>query len=59
MELKDFSDSNIDLNSTDKLTYQFICANETITTQQVVDIVDKISTKQGVSVALNRLIEKN
>ena len=58
IELKDFLDPDMDLNGTDKLIYQFLCANETITTQQVVDIVDKISTKQGASVALNRLIDK-
>ena len=59
IELKDFLDPDMDLNGTDKLIYQFLCANETITTQQVVDIVDKISTKQGASVALNRLIDKD
>lgn len=30
-----------------------------ITTQQVVDLVDKISTVQGASVAINRLIDKD
>lgn len=58
LELIDISIPNIDLNKTDQLIYQFIQANGMITTQQVVDIIDTISTMQGASVAINRLINK-
>jgi len=58
INISDISTLEVKMNNTDKLIYQFIVANEMITTQQVVDIIDKISTKQGASVALNRLIEK-
>lgn len=58
LELINISIPNIDLNKTDQLIYQFIQANGMITTQQVVDIIDTISTMQGASVAINRLIKK-
>lgn len=58
INISDMSTLEVKMNNTDKLIYQFIIANEMITTQQVVDIIDKISTKQGASVALNRLIKK-
>ena len=58
MELVDALIPKVDLNKTDQLIYQFVQANGMITTQQVVDIIDTISTTQGASVALNRLIKK-
>ena len=58
MELSDVLVSKIELNSTDQQIYEFIQANKMITTQQVVDMVEKISTLQGASVALKRLMEK-
>lgn len=58
MKLVNISIPKIDLNKTDQLIYRFVQANGMITTQQVVDIVDTISTMQGASVALNRLIKK-
>lgn len=59
MELVDISVPRVDLKRTDQLIYQFVQVNGMITTQQVVDIIDTISTTQGASVALNRLINKN
>lgn len=58
INISDISTLEVKMNDTDKLIYQFIISNEMITTQQVVDIIDKITTKQGASVALNRLIKK-
>lgn len=58
MELSDVLLSKIELNNTDQQIYEFIQANKMITTQQVVDMVEKISTLQGASVALKRLMEK-
>lgn len=58
MKLVNISIPKIDLNKTDQLIYRFVQTNGMITTQQVVDIVDTISTMQGASVALNRLIKK-
>lgn len=52
------STSKLDLNKTDQQIYQFINANGMITTQQVVEIIDRIKTPQGASVAVNRLIKK-
>ena len=48
----------VDLNRTDKRIYQYVRANGMITTQQIVDVIDTISTIQGASVAINRLIKK-
>jgi predicted HTH transcriptional regulator len=45
-------------NETDKLIYEHICTKGFITAQQVVDIT-KITTTQGASVALGRLIKTN
>ena len=59
MELVDVLIPNVDLKKTDQLIYQFVQVNGMITTQQVVDIIDTISTTQGASVAINRLIKKN
>lgn len=41
------------------MIYQYVKANGMITTQQVVDIVDAISTTQGALVAISRLMKKN
>ena len=59
MELIDVFVSNVDLNKTDQLIYEFVQVNGMITTQQVVDIIDTVSTTQGASVAINRLIKKD
>lgn len=59
LDLVDISISNLNLNKTDQLIYQFVQANGIITTQQVVDIIDTITTAQGASVAINRLIKKD
>ena len=58
LNMEDVSKDPVDLNKTDQLIYQFIVMNGMITTQQVVDIIDTITTKQGASVALNRLIDR-
>ena len=54
-----FSDIPLDMidlkNETDKVIYEYICANGFITVHQILDIT-KITTQQGASVALNRLI---
>lgn len=59
IDLVNVLDEKVDLNKTDQLIYQFVQANGMITTQQVVDVVETISTTQGASVAINRLIKKN
>ena len=56
--LSDISTFEVELNKTDQQIYQFVRANKMITTQQVVELVDTISTLQGASVAINRLIDK-
>ena len=56
--LVDISISTVDLKKTDQMIYQFVQTNGMITTQQIVDMVDSISTVQGASVAVNRLIDK-
>ena len=56
--LVDISISTVDLKKTDQMIYQFVQTNGMITTQQSVDMVDSISTVQGASVAVNRLIDK-
>lgn len=58
LDLVDISISTVDLKKTDQLIYQFVQTNGMITTQQIVDMVDSISTVQGASVAVNRLINK-
>lgn len=54
-----FSDIPLDMielkNETDRQIYEYICINGFITVHQVLDIT-KITTQQGASVALNRLI---
>lgn len=59
LDLSDIPSYEVELNKTDQQIYQFVKANKIITTQQVVDLVDKISTVQGASVAINRLIDKD
>lgn len=52
----DISLDMIDLkNETDRQIYEYICTNGFITVHQILDIT-KITTQQGASVALNRLI---
>ena len=58
IELNDISITTADLNRTDQSIYEYVRVNGMITTQQVVDIIDTISTTQGASVAINRLIKK-
>ena len=58
LNFNDMTDEILDLNRTDKLIYQYVRANGMITTQQIVDVIDTISTIQGASVAINRLIKK-
>lgn len=58
LELVDISTATVDLKKTDQLIYQFVQTNGMITTQQIVDMIDSISTTQGASVAVNRLISK-
>jgi len=58
LELDDIPITTVELNQTDQMIYQFVKANNIITTQQVVDISDSISTIQGAVVAINRLIKK-
>lgn len=58
LNFNDMTDEIVDLNRTDKLIYQYVRANGMITTQQIVDVIDTISTIQGASVAINRLIKK-
>lgn len=59
LHVDDISIAEKKLNKTDQLIYQFVQANGLITTQQVLDIIDTISTMQGASVAINRLINKD
>lgn len=58
MNINDIAIHEIAMNKSDRQIYQFIFANGMITTQQMVGIVDAISTTQGASVALNRLMKK-
>ena len=57
-----FSDIPLDMidlkNETDRQIYEYICTNGFITVHQILDIT-KITTQQGASVALNRLIKAN
>ena len=57
-----FSDISLDMidlkNETDRQIYEYICTNGFITVHQILDIT-KITTQQGASVALNRLIRAN
>ena len=58
LNMADVSEEPVDWNKTDRLIHQFIVVNGMMTTQQVVDMIDTITTKQGASVGLNRLIDK-
>lgn len=58
LEFSDIPTIPVVLNKTDQAIYKFASANGMITTQQVVDTIDRISTLQGASVAINRLIQK-
>ena len=59
LELNDISTAVVDLNQTDQLIYQYVKVNGMITTQEVVNTIDTITTVQGASVAMNRLIKKD
>lgn len=59
LELNDISTAVVDLNQTDQLIYQYVKVNGMITTQEVVNTIDTITTVQGASVAINRLIKKD
>ncbi len=57
MTIQDMLETEIILNETDQKIYNFVRANGMITAQQVVEITG-ITTLQGASVALNRMIKK-
>lgn len=58
LELSDFNESEIEFkNETDRQIYNYIKVNGMITAKQVVDNT-RISTQQGASTALNRLIAR-
>lgn len=57
LSLTDTQPKTEKLKATDQLIYDFVCTNGYITSSQVVAIT-QISTLQGASVALNRLIKK-
>lgn len=59
LNFSDMPEVAVELNKTDRTIYEFVLANKMITTQQVVDIVDSISTIQGALRAINRLIQKD
>ena len=58
LDFADMPEMPIELKKTDRIIYEFVLANKMITTQQVVDIVDTISTRQGALRAIKRLIQK-
>ena len=57
MTIQDMLEPEMILNRTDQKIYNYVRANGMITAQQVVDITD-ITTLQGASVALNRMIKR-
>jgi len=57
MTIQDVNTPEIILNETDQKIYDFVKTNGMITSKQVVDITS-ISTLQGASVALNRMIKR-
>lgn len=57
-QMSDMQQTEIEFrNETDRIIYEYVCANGFITTAQVQQIT-RIKTSQGASVALNRLISK-
>ncbi len=59
LELLDMDSPKIEFrNETDKIIYNYICANGLITTKEVIANT-KIKTQQGASVALMRLISRD
>lgn len=57
-EMSDMQQPEIEFrNKTDRIIYEYVCANGFITTAQVKQIT-RIKTNQGASVALNRLISQ-
>lgn len=57
MTIRDMTVPEMILNETDQKIYNYVKANGMITSQQVVDIT-AISSLQGASVALNRMIKR-
>ena len=57
MSIADVEDSDLQLNATDQVIYQYIRANGFITAKQVTTIT-KIGTVSGANVALRRLIKQ-
>ncbi len=57
MTMQDMLETEMILNKTDQKIFDYVRANGMITAQQVVDITD-ITTLQGASVALNRMIKR-
>lgn len=58
IEFKELDLKDLELNKTDKTIYEFVLANDIITTRQIVDLVPTISTLQGALAAINRLADK-
>lgn len=57
-QMSDMQQTEIEFrNETDRIIYEYVCANGFITTAQVQQIT-RIKTSQGASVALNRLISQ-
>ena len=52
-----FSDDQDSLRKSDKMIYEYICANGFITSSQVISLVPDITTKSGATAALRRLIK--
>ena len=58
LELSDVAINNITFkNDSDRIIYEYICANGLITTKQVLSIT-QIKTLQGAQTAINRLIDR-
>lgn len=58
LDIDVINSDELKLKDAEKVIYDYVLANEMITTQQVVDIVPTISTLAGASAAINRLIDK-
>lgn len=59
LDLSGFEESKIEFsNDTDRIIYDYVCANGLITTKEVIANT-KITTQQGASVALLRLISRD
>ncbi len=59
LNITDSMTVNVEFSTdTDRIIYEYAKENGFITTSQVIEISPNISTRQGASVALNRLIDK-